>query len=86
MRAKRQIFPQSAGLKGSWVYGIRNLGQGVNVNKALDGTRGYMSGVFTNEREIAFMGGIDPSKIVQAEWWAWGMPAGRVIKNPWYSG
>ncbi|MFW6695845.1 DUF6531 domain-containing protein [Streptomyces sp. MAR4 CNX-425] len=79
-------FPQGARGTGTWVYEIRNPGQGISVNKALGGAiRSHFRGEFPSEREILFQG-IDASKIVQAERWRWGMPTGEVIKNPWFKG
>ncbi|MEW2260631.1 RHS repeat-associated core domain-containing protein [Streptomyces sp. NPDC047869] len=72
------MFPQSA--KGStWVYEIDSPGTGINMNKAMG--MGY---VFRAEKEIVFPQGIDPSRIVRAVRWSWGMPTNEVIENPGY--
>ncbi|MEW2079587.1 DUF6531 domain-containing protein [Streptomyces sp. NPDC013433] len=72
------MFPQSA--KGStWVYEISSPGTGISMNKAMG--MGY---VFQAEKEIIFPGGIDPSRIVRAVRWSWGMPTKQVIENPGY--
>ncbi|WP_369192645.1 RHS repeat-associated core domain-containing protein [Streptomyces sp. R08] len=72
------MFPQSA--KGTtWVYEIDSPGTGINMNKAMG--MGY---VFRAEKEIVFPKGIDPSRIVRAVRWSWGMPTSEVIENPGY--
>ncbi|WP_237540130.1 hypothetical protein [Streptomyces sp. SID8358] len=72
------MFPQSA--KGStWVYEIASPGTGINMNKAMG--MGY---VFRAEKEIVFPDGIDPSRIVRAVRWSWGMPTKQVVENPGY--
>ncbi|MHC0429500.1 scabin-related ADP-ribosyltransferase [Streptomyces sp. O3] len=72
------MFPQKA--KGTtWVYEIRSPGTGINMNKALG--FGY---VFRAEKEVVFPGGIDPTTIVRAVRWSWGMPTKQVVENPGY--
>ncbi|WP_373464596.1 hypothetical protein [Streptomyces sp. V4I2] len=72
------MFPQSA-KRSTWVYEIDTPGTGISMNKAMG--MGY---VFRAEREIVFPGGIDPTRIVRAVRWSWGMPTKEVIENPGY--
>ncbi|MEU6768115.1 DUF6531 domain-containing protein [Streptomyces sp. NPDC046853] len=69
------MFPQHAKGK-TWVYEINNPGPGIRVNKVLP-----WSYVFRAEREVIYPNGIDPSMIVRARRWEWGMPTGEVIEN-----
>ncbi|MEU4927163.1 DUF6531 domain-containing protein [Streptomyces yokosukanensis] len=80
-------FPQSARGRGTWVYEIRGNGYGVDVNRSLGGAvRSFIRGTgFPSEREVIYRS-IDPSNIVRAERWRYGMRTGEIIENPGFSG
>ncbi|MFD0277819.1 RHS repeat-associated core domain-containing protein [Kitasatospora sp. NPDC127111] len=73
--------PGKNGAKAGWLYEIRKPGTGIDVNASLGKRVPYPS-----EKEIAFIGGIDGSRIYRARPYNWNMPAGDWVYNPNFGG